>query len=55
MARQRADPDAVLEKVKSEGGAIEMEYRKQGPKPMALCCDPFGNGFCVIGEHRAGR
>jgi predicted enzyme related to lactoylglutathione lyase len=44
------DFDAVLDKVRSEGGAIESEFRTQGPKPAAFCSDPFGNGFCVIGE-----
>jgi predicted enzyme related to lactoylglutathione lyase len=44
------DLDAVLAKVRAEGGAIENEFRNQGPKPVAFCSDPFGNGFCVIGE-----
>ena len=44
------DFDAVLDKVRAQGGAIENEFRTQGPKPAAFCCDPFGNGFCVIGE-----
>lgn len=44
------DFDAVLTKVRSAGGAIENEYRNQGPKPVAFCSDPFGNGFCVIGD-----
>ncbi|MBS2013028.1 MAG: VOC family protein [Deltaproteobacteria bacterium] len=43
------DFDAVLAKVRAHGGAIEDEHR-QGPKPAAFCSDPFGNGFCVIGE-----
>ena len=47
------DLDAVLAKVRAEGGRIEDEFRTQGPKPVAFCSDPFGNGFCVIGE-RAG-
>ena len=47
------DLDAVLAKVRAEGGSIEDELRTQGPKPVAFCSDPFGNGFCVIGE-RAG-
>lgn len=47
--------DGVLEKVRSEGGAVEMEFRDQGPKPVAFCSDPFGNGFCVIGERVSGR
>jgi predicted enzyme related to lactoylglutathione lyase len=49
-----ADLDAVLEHVRAEGGTIENELRTQGPKPVAFCSDPFGNGFCVIGE-RASR
>jgi predicted enzyme related to lactoylglutathione lyase len=44
------DFDAVLEKVRAQGGAIENEFRTQGPMPTAFCSDPFGNGFCVIGE-----
>lgn len=42
--------DAVLSRVRAEGGAVESEFRTQGPKPVAFCSDPFGNGFCVIGE-----
>lgn len=43
------DFDAVLAKVRASGGAVENEFRKQGPRPAAFCSDPFGNGFCVIG------
>jgi len=45
-----ADLDAVLDAVRAEGGQVEQEYRSHGPKPVAFCSDPFGNGFCVIGE-----
>lgn len=45
-----ADFDAVLDRVRGEDGVIENEFRTQGPKPAAFCSDPFGNGFCVIGE-----
>ena len=48
------DFDAVLDRLREEGGAIENEFRTQGPKPAAFCSDPFGNGFCVIGSKRAG-
>ncbi len=48
-----SDFDAVLAKVLAENGAIEMEFRKHGPKLAAFCSDPFGNGFCVIGEKEA--
>ncbi|MBX3208945.1 MAG: VOC family protein [Labilithrix sp.] len=44
------DLDAVLAKVTAGGGTIEREFRTQGPKPVAFCSDPFGNGFCIIGE-----
>lgn len=47
------DLAAALEKVKEQGGAVEMEFRSEGPKPVAFCSDPFGNGFCVIGERSA--
>lgn len=43
------DLDAVLAKVRAAGGAVENELRTQGPRPVAFCSDPFGNGFCVIG------
>jgi predicted enzyme related to lactoylglutathione lyase len=43
------DFDAALDKVRAEGGAVENEFRSEGPKPAAFCSDPFGNGFCVIG------
>src|SRR4051812_41148945 len=42
--------DAVLAKVRAAGGVVENEFRTQGPTPVAFCSDPFGNGFCVIGE-----
>jgi predicted enzyme related to lactoylglutathione lyase len=44
------DFDDVLAKIRTAGGTIETEYRDQGPRPAAFCSDPFGNGFCVIGE-----
>ena len=44
------DLDAVLEKMRAEGGRVETEFRTEGPMPVAFCSDPFGNGFCVIGE-----
>jgi len=44
------DLDAALEKIRAEGGLVETEFRTEGPMPVAFCSDPFGNGFCVIGE-----
>ena len=46
------DFDAVLDKIRAMGGVIENEFRTQGPRPAAFCSDPFGNGFCVMGERR---
>jgi predicted enzyme related to lactoylglutathione lyase len=42
------DFDTVLDRVRARGGAIENEFRTQGPTPTAFCSDPFGNGSCVI-------
>ena len=44
------DFDGVLGRVRDGGGQIENELRNEGPKPAAFCSDPFGNGFCIIGE-----
>lgn len=43
------DLDAAIERVRAAGGRVERELRTQGPKPVAFCSDPFGNGFCLIG------
>jgi predicted enzyme related to lactoylglutathione lyase len=44
------DLDAALERLRAHGGVVETEFRDRGPRPVAFCSDPFGNGFCVIGE-----
>jgi predicted enzyme related to lactoylglutathione lyase len=44
------DFDAAVARVRAEGGTVENEFRTEGPKPAAFCADPFGNGFCIIGE-----
>lgn len=49
------DIDAALEKIQAHGGVVEKEFRDEGPKPAGFCCDPFGNGFCVIGERVPNR
>jgi catechol 2,3-dioxygenase-like lactoylglutathione lyase family enzyme len=49
------DFDAVLAKVRAAGGTVEVELKNQGPMPAGFCSDPFGNGFCVIGESAKGR
>lgn len=45
-----ADFDAVLDAIRARGGLVEHELRTQGPRPVAFCSDPFGNGFCVIAD-----
>lgn len=47
--------DAAIEKVRAAGGTVEMEFRNQGPMPTGFCADPFGNGFCVIGERESSE
>lgn len=42
--------EQALKNIKALGGAVETELRNHGPKPVFFCADPFGNGFCVIGE-----
>ena len=49
------DFDAAVAAVRAAGGRIEAEYRDHGPMPAAFCSDPFGNGFCVIGEGATGK
>jgi predicted enzyme related to lactoylglutathione lyase len=46
------DFDEALSRVRAESGRVENEFRTQGPKPAAFCSDPFGKGFCLIGEAR---
>ena len=36
-------------------GVIENEFRTDGPRPAAFCSDPFGHGFCVIGDDAVGE
>lgn len=45
-----SDFDQTLAAIRAAGGTIERELRDQGPRPVAFCADPFGNGFCVLGE-----
>jgi predicted enzyme related to lactoylglutathione lyase len=45
-----SDFDLALDRVRRAGGALEREFRNEGPMPVAFCSDPFGNGFCILGE-----
>lgn len=42
--------DGALAKVRDLGGVVENEFRNHGPKAVAFCSDPFGNGFCIIAD-----
>jgi predicted enzyme related to lactoylglutathione lyase len=46
------DFDGTLDRITAGGGRIERSFRDTGPRLAAFCCDPFGNGFCVIGPRR---
>jgi len=43
------DFEAAVARVRAAGGSVENEL-DHGPKQAAFCSDPFGNGFCIIGE-----
>lgn len=43
------DFDAVLAKAVAAGAICEQKYAVAGRPPIAFCCDPFGNGFCIVG------
>lgn len=47
--------EICLKTIESEGGVVENVYRSQGPRPVAFCSDPFGNGFCVLGPPNITR
>lgn len=40
----------MVEKIKEAGGQVEQLLLDMGPRPVAFCADPFGNGFCVIAK-----
>jgi predicted enzyme related to lactoylglutathione lyase len=42
------DFEATVAKAIEAGASVEQQYNK--PKAIAFCCDPFGNGFCVISK-----
>lgn len=46
------DFERVVAAVEGEGGLVERLFRTEGPRPVAFCSDPFGNGFCVLGPRR---
>ena len=47
------DLETVLAKALNAGAKCEEKFDGGERSPIAFCCDPFGNGFCIIGK-RAG-
>lgn len=44
------DFQAALERAMRAGARIEQEHLVPGYPPVAFCSDPFGHGFCIVGE-----
>jgi predicted enzyme related to lactoylglutathione lyase len=44
------DYEAVLARVLKAGGMCEQKFETAGRPPIAFCSDPFGNGFCILGQ-----
>lgn len=44
------DFDGTLERALKAGAKAEQVHRMPGYPPVAFCSDPFGHGFCIIGE-----
>ncbi|MBS0297316.1 MAG: VOC family protein [Proteobacteria bacterium] len=47
------DLDAVLAKAVAAGAKCEQRFEVGPHPPVAFCSDPFGHGFCLIGERAA--
>ncbi|QLF69929.1 VOC family protein [Peteryoungia desertarenae] len=41
--------EKCIRSIIAENGTVERTFDK--PRPVAFCSDPFGNGFCVLGEN----
>jgi len=44
------DFEETLKKALAAGAKSEEEYRVSGYPPVAFCSDPFGHGFCIVGQ-----
>lgn len=44
------DFDETLERALKAGARAEQVHRMPGYPPVAFCSDPFGHGFCIIGN-----
>jgi len=45
------DFEATLEKALGAGALAEEIHRVPGYPPVAFCSDPFGHGFCIVGQY----
>jgi predicted enzyme related to lactoylglutathione lyase len=48
------DYEAVLARVLKAGGMCEQKFEMAGRPSIAFCSDPFGNGFCILGQGQRG-
>ena len=44
------DFEETLKKALAAGATSEEEHRVSGYPPVAFCSDPFGHGFCIVGQ-----
>ena len=44
------DFEATLTQASAAGAKVEQVHRVAGFAPVAICHDPFGHGFCIVGE-----
>ncbi len=45
---------AALARAVDAGGKCEQKFEGGSRPPIAFCSDPFGNGFCIVGNRPAG-
>ncbi|MGI9205300.1 MAG: VOC family protein [Woeseiaceae bacterium] len=48
-----AEFDVVLSAALRAGAKCEQKFSAGEHPPVAFCSDPFGNGFCIIGQRTA--
>lgn len=46
------DFEGTLAKALEAGARSEQVHRVAGYPPVAFCSDPFGHGFCIVGQER---
>ena len=44
------DFEDTLQQALDAGATCEQRFEGGAHPPVAFCCDPFGNGFCIIGS-----